>query len=126
MNIRPGMLPADPGPAFLPKIAGAMLLVLGVRLLFNREPHDSWPRGGALLRICATIGLTSAYLFFLERVGFPAATLGFLTCQMLVIGVRSPVVLGLLSIGLTALTYILFRILLSVPLPATRIWGGLI
>jgi hypothetical protein len=126
MDIRPGMLPNDPGPAFLPKVAGVALFLLGVRLLFNRELHDAWPCGGTLLKVCATIGLTFGYLLMLEKLGFPAATFAFLTCQMLVIGVRSPVVLGSLAIGLTALTYVLFRVLLSVPLPATRIWGLLI
>ncbi len=125
-GIRPGMLPHDPGPAFLPMAAGAALVGLGLRLLLAREPHEGPPRGGMLLRVAGTIALTLAYLTTLERWGFPASTFAFLTCQMLLLGVRSPLALATLPAGLTALTYILFRILLSVPLPATRIGGILI
>ncbi|RDC71242.1 tripartite tricarboxylate transporter TctB family protein [Rhodovulum sp. 12E13] len=126
MGIRPGMLPNDPGPAFLPMAAGAALVGLGLRLLVAREPHDGMPRGAMLLRVAGTIGLTLAYLATLERWGFPASTFAFLTCQMVLLGVRSPLALATLPAGLTALTYLLFRVLLSVPLPATRIGGMLI
>jgi len=125
-GIRPGMLPHDPGPAFLPMAAGAALVGLGLRLLVAREPHEGMPRGRMLVRVAGTIGLTLAYLAMLERWGFPAATFAFLTCQMLLLGVRAPLALATLPAGLTALTYILFRVLLSVPLPATRIGGLLI
>lgn len=125
-GIRAGMLPNDPGPAFMPMVAGAALVGLGLRLLISREPHEGMPRGGNLWRVAGTVALTLAYLTVLERWGFPASTFAFLTCQMLLLGVRAPLALATLPAGLTALTYILFRILLSVPLPATRIGGVLI
>jgi hypothetical protein len=125
-GIRAGMLANDPGPALLPMAAGSALVVLGLLLLISREPHDGLPRGSGLLRVVGTMALTLAYLNALQPWGFPAATLAFLTAQMLLVGVRNPLILATLPLAFTVLTYFLFRVLLSVPLPPTRLWGVLI
>lgn len=125
-DIRAGMLTNDPGPAFLPRIAGVALVVLSLWLLVHREAHEGLPRGGALLRVVMTIAFTVMYLSILEPFGFPAATALFLLCQMWLIGVRRPLILLVLPVMISAATYAVFRIGLDVPLPATRIGGLLI
>lgn len=125
-DIRAGMLANDPGPAFLPRIAGVALVVLSLWLLLHREAHEGLPRGRGLVRVVMTIVFTVMYLAILEPVGFPAATALFLLCQMWLIGVRNRLLLLSLPVAISAATYAVFRIGLEVPLPATRIAGVLI
>lgn len=120
------MLALDPGPAFLPRISGAALIGLSLILLFQRAPHEGVPRGAALFRVVATVILIGAYLYSLERIGFPAATTLFLAFQMWVVGLRRPMHLTALPVVLSLGIYAVFRYGLEVALPATRIWGVLI
>ena len=124
-DIRPGMLPNDPGPAFLPRVVGVALIGLSLWLLWDREPHEGLPRGGGLFRVVMTVVFTTLYLMTIEPIGFPAATALFLLCQMWLIGIRRPAVLATMPLLISAGTYALFRFALDVPLPATRI-GGLL
>jgi hypothetical protein len=125
-TIRPGMLPNDPGPSFLPMIAGIGLIVTSLYLVFVREPHEGLPDRGGLFRLLATILLVGLYLSVMEPIGFPAATALFLALEMWVIGVRHPLNLTLTPIALSAAVYITFRFGLDVPLPATRVLGVLL
>jgi len=93
-DIRPGMLPNDPGPAFLPRVVGVALIGLSLWLLWDRQPHEGLPRGGGLFRVVMTVVFTTLYLLTIEPIGFPAATALFLLCQMWLIGIRRPAVLA--------------------------------
>ena len=124
-TMRAGMLASDPGPALLPRIAGIGLVGISLCLLWHREPHEGLPRGQELLRVLVTIVLVGLYIELMEPIGFPAATALFLACQMLLVGLRSPVALATMPLVLSGAIYILFRFGLEVPLPATRI-GGLL
>jgi len=124
--IRPGMLPNDPGPAFLPMIAGVGLVCMALWLLFVREPHDGLPDLGGAFRVVATCLLVCGYLWGMEPIGFPAATAIFLACEFWVIGVRSVANLTLTPLALSGAIYAVFRFGLDVALPATRVFGVLI
>lgn len=125
-TIRPGMLPNDPGPSFLPLIAGIGLIGLALWLLFDREPHDGLPDRAGMARVLATVLLVCFYLAVMEPMGFPAATAIFLACEFWVIGVRSPLNLTLTPIALSGAIYVTFRFGLDVALPATRLFGVLL
>jgi len=125
-TIRKGMLPNDPGPAFLPMIAGGGLVCMSLYLFCVREPHEGVPRGADLFRLLSTIALVAVYLNLIEPLGFPAATALFLAAEMWVIGVRSLLALTVTPVALSAVIYATFRFGLDVPLPSTRIWGFLI
>lgn len=122
-QIPAGWLRNDPGPGFLPMATGISFVVLGLVLAWQRTPHEGMPRGGALLRVAATVLAVAVYVAVFERAGFVLATAGFLIAQFLILGVRNP----LLAIGLplmaTAAIYAVFRFGLSVPLPASRVGG---
>lgn len=122
-TIRPGMLPNDPGPSFMPTIAGIGLIAASLYLVFVREPHEGLPDRGGSFRLLATIVLVGAYLNLMEPIGFSAATALFLAFEMWVIGVRNPLNLTMTPIALSAAVYVTFRYGLDVPLPATRILG---
>ena len=124
--IRPGMLPNDPGPAFLPFIAGIGLIGLAIWLLFDREPHEGLPDRAGMARVLATVLLVCGYLAVMEPFGFPATTALFLACEFWVIGVRSPLNLTLTPIALSGAIYVTFRFGLDVALPATRLFGVLL
>lgn len=125
-GIRPGMLDQDPGPAFLPRIAGGGLVLLSLYLLRNRTPHEGPPGGRALFRVAATVALIFAYLNALQPLGFPLSTALFLGLEMWVIGLRNPLYLLGGPILMSAGVYLVFRHALDVALPATRLFGILI
>jgi len=125
-GIRPGMLDQDPGPAFMPRICGAGLVVLSLYLFVDREPHEGLPRGRALFKVLGTMALVLAYLNLIEPLGFPLSTALFLGIEMAIIGVTNPVLLIAAPVLLSGLIYYLFRFGLDVALPATRLFGVLI
>ncbi|TDH36089.1 tripartite tricarboxylate transporter TctB family protein [Pseudohoeflea suaedae] len=125
-GIRPGMLDQDPGPAFMPRICGAGLILLSLYLFFDREPHEGLPRGGSLVKVIGTAVLLLAYLNLIEPLGFPLSTALFLGFEVFIIGIRNPVVLVAAPIMLSGAIYYLFRYGLDVALPATRLFGVLI
>jgi putative tricarboxylic transport membrane protein len=125
-GIRPGMLDQDPGPAFMPRISGAGLVVLSLYLFFDRERHEGLPRGRPLFKVLGTMALVLAYLNLIEPLGFPLATVLFLGIEMAIIGVTSPLLLVAAPVLLSGFIYYLFRFGLDVALPATRLFGVLI
>lgn len=122
-QIPPGWLRNDPGPAFLPMATGIGFVALGLWLMWQREPHEGMPRGMPLLRVAATVLAVAAYVAVLERAGFVLATSGFLLVQLVILGVRNPLLVLGLPIVATGAIYAVFRFGLSVPLPASRLWG---
>lgn len=122
-SIPRGGLADDPGPAFLPTVAGLGLVVCGAWLMWRRDPHDGLPRGAGLLRVGGTALLVLGYLLLIEPMGFITATALFLAAEMWLIGVRRRYVLLLLPVLLSAGVYLMFRYGLEVPLPATQLGG---
>lgn len=123
-GIRDGMLPSDPGPAFMPMMASVLLIVLSLgQLALPRELHELLPGRAGLLKVLATVAATLAMILLLRRIGFLAATTLFLAVQMWITGVRGALQLTLIPLLGAMAVYVLFRYLLEVPLPPLRIWG---
>ncbi|WP_141015592.1 tripartite tricarboxylate transporter TctB family protein [Nocardioides sambongensis] len=122
-DIPAGRLDNDPGPAFLPQLAGIVLLVASAWLVWRREPHDSMPRGAGLTRVAVTALLALAYVLAIEPMGFPTATFLFLLVEMYLVGLRRLVLLVPAALLLAVGVYALFRYGLEVPLPGIQIGG---
>lgn len=78
----------------------------------HRKVMDAWPK------LAATVALTTVYIVAIGRVGFYTSSIIFLVALLAVLGVRRPLVLGAVTVGFTAVTYLLFTVLLGVPVPS--------
>ncbi len=114
-------LSADPGPGGMPRMVGIGLVILSIFLLWRREPHERLPRGGEAFRVIATLMFTLGYTLTLRPLGFLIATAIFLAAEMILIGLRRPLLVIVMAAVMSAGVYALFRYGLEVPLPATRI-----
>jgi putative tricarboxylic transport membrane protein len=117
---------ARPGPGFFPVIlAAAFSLVCLVLLVMAWRARDAPAETGARLparKIVATIVALFVYAFALERVGFVAATFVLLLVFFKALE-RQRWVTALAGSLVTAfVTYLVFKVWLSVQLPAGP-WG---
>ena len=111
----------EPGPRLFPMIASVLLIVCGLGLIFQKqkdyEPYltkEQWIRLGALL---AAFILYCAGLHFL---GFVAATpIMLFTAMTMFLGGQklSPVIRVVYSVGVTAVIYVVFVIVLKTNIP---------
>ena len=117
----PSSTPARPGPGFFPIAIGAfgavMTLVWTVTA-FRRGPAvaaDPTPPEAAG-RVVATTAALLGFCFLLPWIGYPVASLIFVTLLLRWLGAgwRTALVTGLAS---AAVSYYLFGVLLGVPLP---------
>ena len=115
-----------PGPGFLPFVTGLILAALSLILLISRlwkSPSDShakgepMPRGKALLRILKVLGALCLYVLLLEPLGFVLTTFLFMVL-VLRLEPRSWLFILLGAIGATLFFFVLFKVLLRVPLPS--------
>lgn len=108
-------------PRFL--LAGSFVFntILLVRALRNYRTEtgniDAAEFGWVSTRIGIYIAAISAYIFFMEKMGFIVATLAFTSGMLLLINVRSLKLLVLLPALMTATIYLLFTYVLQVLLP---------
>ena len=114
----------EPGVSFLPFWLGVFMAILSILLMINawRRPAETTrkailPSRQALIAIVLIIAGLAAYIFFLEVLGFLVGTLLFNLFLMAVV-MRAKWKMTL-SVALTASValYVIFRILLEVPLP---------
>ena len=61
--------------------------------------------------------LISGYVFALDLLGYRLGSVLFIGVLLLFKGMRSPVWVGVASVTLTLILYLLFHVLLSIPLP---------
>lgn len=113
-----------PGPRAFPFILGAVLAVLGIALALQsddrgpvaRPTRDQDGRPAAIA--LGTVGLLIAYAFLLERAGFIASTLLMVVAGTAgILGIRRWVLIGTLAVGFTAGCWVVFVLVLGVPLP---------
>lgn len=113
----------DPGVAALPRIIAVLIGVLALVPLVRPEGGEELPRGGAALRVVGTVALLSVYALVLDSVGFVFTTIAFLLAELLLIGVRRPLTLIFVSVGVSLGLFYLFRVLLEVSLPVSGLGG---
>jgi putative tricarboxylic transport membrane protein len=115
-----------PGPGFLPFVTGLVLVALSLILLVSRllqrkdtaaSTVEPMPGGQALQRILIVLGALCLYVLILEPMGFMVTTLLFMMA-LLRLEPRKWMFILLVSISATAFFFVLFKVLLRVPLPA--------
>jgi hypothetical protein len=113
-----------PGPGFLPRwIAigivgtGLLLTVKGICLRPGAQEAIPWPDAGGWARVALMLGGLAVSLLLLNWLGFVLTTMLFMTVVIFGLGVRSWRILAMIPILAAAGLYILFAVLLSVPLP---------
>jgi putative tricarboxylic transport membrane protein len=113
---------AQPGSALYPVFAGAVLMVGAIGMLVStllKPPAGAtdWPRGVERVRVLSIIAVSLFYAFALEFLGYAlCGAIAFLVCLQ-VMGMRSWWLKVGLTVVVTALSFILFDRLFSVPLP---------
>jgi putative tricarboxylic transport membrane protein len=114
-----------PGPGFLPFVTGLILVALSLILLISSllrrsdraNPAESlWSDGQALKRALQAIAALCFYVLAIERLGFVPTTFLFMVL-ILRIEPRRWTFVVLAAIGTTFFFFVLFKVLLRVPLP---------
>ncbi len=109
------------GPTFFPKILTALGIVLGVMLLLRKpcgaDANSASAKGGSDLKALAPAGIMLAYVLAFVPLGFPLATVIFLTATFRYF--RHPGWLSAIvySVVLTAALLALFKYGLGLKLP---------
>lgn len=115
---------SDPlGPSAFPQLLAGLLAVTALVLLFRPGPGVEWPRGLALLRQVVAVGVLLAYAFVLEPLGFIPTTAVAIAVVALQLGARYGHA-ALLGVAVSAVLFVLFDLLLGLPLPAGALFGG--
>lgn len=115
---------AEPGPAFLPVVLGAMLLVCGLVMAVGAAfaPPEGSVRFAELRHALVILIALGAAAFSIERIGFRLLVVLMLLFFLLVIERRSPLVAVPLALGMAFGTFHLINDVLRVPLPVGP-WG---
>jgi putative tricarboxylic transport membrane protein len=115
-----------PGPGFLPFVTGLILVALSVTLLISRflnrggragPKEEPMPGGLALSRILKVLGALCLYVLILEPLGFILTTFLFMVL-LLRLEPRNWLFIVPGAIGATLFFFLLFKVLLRVPLPS--------
>lgn len=111
----------ETGAGFYPRVI-AVLIAGFACIQLIRSFYDEGFQTRTLSRVQAqrvliVIALVTVYVLSLPWLGFVTGTLLFLIVGMLYSGARSPVRIGIASVGLALLLYYVFAIFLRIPLP---------
>ncbi len=110
--------PADPGPGLWPLIVSVGLVVFAAVLVVRSHPTGAEERFGrdSLVVVGAVLSLL-AYAFLFEQVGFEIPTIALLVLWLKGFGRESWKVTATVSVGATAVVYLLFITGLDMSLP---------
>lgn len=116
---------ANPGPAYMPMVLSALLLLGGlvIAALDRDSPplrslgFGEWRHAVAIFAACAFAALA------LERLGYRMTILLVLLFLLGVVERKRPAVVVALALGLAGGTFLLFDTLLRVPLPRGPLFG---
>lgn len=130
-------LPLVPvGPGFYPKIVLALMVLASLLLILQDlaagRKMQGQPQPPAVRRnitlVSVSFGIVAAYIVLLPYLGFRAATLVFVAALQMALErprtVRQWAILLALSVGTTAIGYLVFERYLSVLLPR-GLWTGM-
>lgn len=115
--------PNDPGPAAFPRIIAVTLAVLALLQLVRPQGGEALPRGGAAVRVAGVVALLAAYAALLEVLGFILASILFLLGALMLAGVRRPLFLVVVPVGVSVVLFYVFYELLDVSLPRGFVEG---
>lgn len=115
--------PLDPGVDAFPRIMAGLIGLLALTLLAKPRSWERFPRGAGAARVVGTVVLIFLYYLAIQPLGFVITTSFFLVGHLLLIGVRKPLPIIIVTfVGGPGLFY-LFRNVLDVPLPLSGIGG---
>ena len=120
-NIDPGSM-LEPGPGFIPRVLGvaALLIALVVAWQAVRTPgrhHEDVPTGAGLGRLAGFIVAIGVFIPLFECAGTGSAIFLLVLVLAKLLGSRGWVQPMLLAAITAAISYVLFLLLLDVPLP---------
>jgi L-lactate permease len=114
-----------PGPGMAPFLLSIGLFLLSALLFISRlrgTPESfgpvAWPSRRELLRVVAAVAAVGASIALLKPLGYFVSTVLLVAFLVLAIERISPVKAVVLIVGLPALFYVVFAVLLGVRLPA--------
>ena len=115
----------DPlGPATFPIVLAVPLGLLSLYLVARPDPEPDWARGRALLKQGLALVAFVAYAYLLEPLGFIVATLLGTALLAALLGAR-PRHAAATGVATALVLFVLFDILLGLPLPAGVLGGVL-
>lgn len=119
------------GPAFFPEMLAYLLLLCSAILMVNAAlakpavavAEDPPPVRGlsldnGIVRALLTVVAVLVFALVLRPVGFIVTSVVFLTLMMGLLGMRRPIVMIAIALGITAGIYVIFEKLLGLTLPA--------
>ncbi|MGI6037758.1 MAG: tripartite tricarboxylate transporter TctB family protein [Limnochordia bacterium] len=113
------------GADFFPKAVFAISMLLAVLLFvgsYFEKRTESIFAGVRWSRMIVTILFSVAYIGLIPRLGYPLSTTLFLFGLLLFLEERRPLVLTIIPVGMTGVLYVVFQLLLRVPIPSGSIW----
>jgi len=126
MPTRQGGIPAL-NTGFYPRILAILLAVLSVLMVIealrinNTNKVESWwNTKTAFLMFAVTLAMLVLYVFVMKLFGFATASFLFITAMMWMLtdkASRKPVLILGISVGITAIIYTIFKMILSIPFP---------
>lgn len=134
-SIRLGSVVGVIGPKFFPQLLAAIIMsmsvLLGVHSLARRRYGSSEPVTTNLasdatskhflknpaVRVALLLSLVSGYVLALDLLGYRISSIFFISLLLLFKGMRNPVSVAFASVTLMLSLYLLFHVLLSIPLP---------
>lgn len=128
--------PGEPGPRAFPILLGGALLLLGLAITVSgfarrrevapvkaKADTDAPPRNHELRIVLGTFGLLMLYAFLMEKTGFLVSTPIVLVLTLAgLLRMRRWTFIALMSGGTTLVCWLIFVVLLRVPLPRGSLW----
>ncbi|WP_322991882.1 tripartite tricarboxylate transporter TctB family protein [Limnohabitans sp.] len=128
--------PGEPGPQAFPIMLGCALLLLGLLITlsdFSRPASNATAQSETkkesasvqheLRIVLGTFGLLMLYAFLMEKIGFLVSTPIVLALTLAgLLKIRRWSFIALLSSGITLVCWLVFVVLLRVPLPGGSWW----
>lgn len=114
------------GPAFMPRLLAVLIAVLGIMIIIRTIRSKGGVRATLLPNgmPLVVLALVAAYALTIVPAGFLVSTPAFLVVGSVLLGARLRTAVAF-GVGMSALTYVLFRMMLTVPLPLGDLLGGL-
>lgn len=126
MPTREGGIPAL-NTGFYPRILAILLAVLSVLMVIEAlrinntmKVQSWWNTKTAFLMFAVTLAMLVLYVFVMKLFGFATASFLFITALMWMLtdkANRKPVLILGISVGITAIIYTIFKMILSIPFP---------
>ena len=124
--------PANPGPGLIPRLLGVAFMALSTILFFatwisrkGAVPESTPSKGASFVwkPLVLQIILLVLCLVAITPFGFPLSAFLFVTCVSRLMGLKGWGIPISLAVGTAISTYLLFVIILGVPLPLGTLWG---